>query len=164
MTRSSIPYHLIASCGDVLVAACGSRLDTFSLKSGRLTSSWQLPRNEASAAVSKSDNRAEISEASKDDNVEQTDLPPAKRQKVQGEEDTAGSSKAKKKKNMRANMANMNSEIPYFQALISTTNGEHVIGVTGEDKTIRVFQWLEIGTDNQRLDQISERQVLQNSS
>jgi hypothetical protein len=37
------PYQSIQKCGNVLIAACISRLDSFSLEDGSLLSSWTFP-------------------------------------------------------------------------------------------------------------------------
>lgn len=67
--------------------------------------------------------------------------------------------KKKSKKNNRANAIVSGLEAPAITCLAVTKDGKHVVGVTGEDKSIRVFE--NIVEDGKKcLKQLSQRYAI----
>ncbi|KAL3418976.1 WD repeat domain-containing protein [Phlyctema vagabunda] len=140
MTLPASPYQCLHRCGDgpVLVAASASRLDSFNLDDGSLLSSWE--------SCSPQDQHVKNNDTSVNANARAT--PPAKRRKLSDVQERveagtvmpANAQPGHKKVNARSSAASSGPEGPAVIALASTKTGTHVIAVTGEDKSIRVFQ------------------------
>lgn len=173
-----MPYQCMVKCGNILVAARGSSIDSFNIHNGSLLSTWNCPASqegkEQSApkeAPKKADSSSLIpstGEASVEDSA-----PPAKKRKLSNEPEAEeeeqstpkdqepevkdGKKKDKKpKQNIRSVAVNSGLQAPAVIALAATKDGRHVIAVTGEDKSIRVFESVE-ENGTQRLQQISQR-------
>ncbi|KAI2638146.1 hypothetical protein GGS21DRAFT_509955 [Xylaria nigripes] len=147
-----IPFQCLIPLGkgSIFCAAKGSSIHTFDLTaSPQQLFSWAHP----SSKRTKSSNA--VNEAQNDDvNTEQTeqDQPPSKRRKIdpdnagpdiqaEGEQDapeTPGTGKKNKKK-AGANWSAPKQEAPFVVLLTATSDGSHVIAVTGQDKTLWVF-------------------------
>ena len=78
------------------------------------------------------------------DVVRDPSSPPAKRRKLSAARDLQEPSEKngteKKKVNNRSDAVASGLQAPAIIALAVTTRGKHVIAVTGEDKSIRVFE------------------------
>jgi tRNA (guanine-N(7)-)-methyltransferase subunit TRM82 len=138
-----LPYHLIKSCGNVVFAAQGSDIHSFSSSLEHI-STWKYP-------VKQSDeSKAPESEAQESPAPEG---PPTKRRKVQGGQDSAPKDQQGKKKHVKHEQSS--NEKPFLQGLYTTTDGRHLVAITGSDKTIWVFE--HDGAGNLKL--LSQRQV-----
>lgn len=180
-----IPYHGLLVCGDVLVAARGCSLHTFSITDGSHLFTWKSPplrrdgRSEATpdqengssapASVTREEDTPALAE-------HDSSSPPTKRRKVErsekaGEEEpdqeidqkAAGDGTAKKSRKRGKNKKKQQmfpvpkpEEQPMVQCLTATPDGRYVVAVTGLDKIIWVFE--HDGAGN--LEQLSQRQGL----
>lgn len=180
-----LPYQCIKRCGKVLVAAKGSFIDTFNPEDGSLLSTWKCPsahessnsRPETSGQVLDGPvNRLGTHKSESPLDVVLESSPPAKRRKLSaGDEDGPAQNPAKengrkkdqergKKGNRRLDAVAIGFEAPAVISLAATEDGRHVIAVTGEDKSIRVFQNSFDGDGRHYLSQLSQRSVAINHS
>lgn len=165
----AMPYQCIKRCGKVLVAARGSSIDTFNPENGYLLSTWNaFPTQDPNLALSeKAPNHLETQKSESSADTVTENSPPAKRRKLSaGEEDSPAAEpnqkngmkkdgKGSKKGNRRSDAVASGLETPAVILLEATRDGRHVIAVTGEDKSIRVFQ-----QDEGYLKQLSQRCVV----
>jgi tRNA (guanine-N(7)-)-methyltransferase subunit TRM82 len=161
-------------CGNFLVAARGSNIDLFSLTVGSFLSTWQCPSHQNSPKAKPAVQEAkpklenEDSKSSSVDIIVEASSPPAKRRKLSDEdeqdensvngqkEDNKGGNKKNKKQNNRSESVASGLEAPAVIALTVTSDAAHVIVITGEDKSIRVFS--VISQDGvAQLQQLSQR-------
>jgi tRNA (guanine-N(7)-)-methyltransferase subunit TRM82 len=166
-----IPYQSLQSCGGVLLAARGSSIDSFDLGNGALLSTWTVPQEKKSAS---SNGAASVVSEKKDPEPSKDGVneysPPAKRRKLSEAEDESvakpsNGANQQKKENTGGKKGNKRSEAvitgldtPAVIALTSTKDGLHVIAVTGEDKSIRVFSnGINAENGKQCLEQLSQR-------
>ena len=163
MSKLRIPYQCLKKCGNLLIAARGSSIDTFNLESRSLVSTWKCPPTQES--TQEPDSSAPVQEADGTTNssgaiatAAEQSTPPAKRRKLSVSEEP-GKSKPKnnKGKNHRSDILSAGSEAPAVIALTSTREGRHVIAVTGEDKSIRVFESTYQWDAKHELKQLSQR-------
>ncbi|KAK4105479.1 hypothetical protein N658DRAFT_563903 [Parathielavia hyrcaniae] len=141
-----LPYHLVKGCGGFVFAAQGCQIHSFS--SGlEHVSTWRHPEdkpNEPSAEPQSSP---------------APEGPPTKRRKVEDGQDSASngqpveSANGKPKSRKVAQYDCPANERPFIQGLYATTDGRHLIAITGSDKTIWVFE--HDGAGN--LKQLSQR-------
>jgi len=160
-----MPYQCVAKLGNIVVAARGSSIDSFTLLEGSFLSTWSSSGLQEEANGKSEAKSTPILQNSESSSVD-TSLdaaPPAKKRrlsKVTGEEekvDEKGPAKeGKKKKNNRSDAVVSSLEAPVIIALAVTKDGKHVVAVTGEDKSIRVFE--SVSEDGkQTLKQLSQR-------
>lgn len=177
-----IPYNVVHVSGSVLFAARGGKIHSFNLDDGAHLSTWKHPDvDKVDAAV-----KAISDEASSEKPVSQepvaaegggSDEPPAKRQKVEEPKDEAvketeqtedpdkqasgkkkGGKKSKNRNQPRSKEHNISRvpDRPVITHLTSTSDGSHVLAITGHDKAIWVFE--NDGKGN--LTQLSKRYVV----
>jgi tRNA (guanine-N(7)-)-methyltransferase subunit TRM82 len=150
------PYQCIEKCGRILIAASGPSLHAFSLSDGSRQASWTSPlvSNLKLKQEETSDERNVRINSQIPDLVSPSG-PPAKRRKFSGGENNPLNERIKASHQLGdgGSQGPQSAAAPAVVYLRSTQNGKHVIAVTGEDKTIRVFEWN--GKDN--LKQLSER-------
>ncbi|KAG0651092.1 RNA methyltransferase [Hyphodiscus hymeniophilus] len=165
----SVPYQCITRCGESLIAARGSSIDTFDPESGSLISTWEVPSPHGPRLVRSNSEHVSIgSRAQKSESPEvfvDRLSSPAKRRKLVTEDAakkptwskrTSRQEEGLKKSNERSDAIASGLQTPAVILLEATRNGSHVVAVTGEDKTIRVFQYdMDGGID--RLKQLSQR-------
>ncbi|GAB1310923.1 tRNA (guanine-N(7)-)-methyltransferase non-catalytic subunit trm82 [Madurella fahalii] len=140
----TVPYHLLKVCGSTVFAAQGSDIHSFT-STLEYISTWKYPLKQADAPSGPS------TDAPGSPAIEG---PPAKRRKVQNNQDSPSSGHAaeasngqgKTKKNYQENPTN---ERPFIQGLYATTDGRYLIAITGSDKTIWVFEHDGAGNLNQ---------------
>jgi tRNA (guanine-N(7)-)-methyltransferase subunit TRM82 len=174
MAKMRMPYQCMEKCGNFLVAARGSNIDLFSFTDGSFLSTWQCPPNQEPSRARPATQEVkptlenEHSKTSSVDIVIEASAPPAKRRKVSEEdqdgnsandqkEDNKGGNKKNKKQNSRSESVASGLEAPAVIALAVTSDAAHVIAITGEDKSIRVFS--VISQDGvAQLQQLSQRQ------
>ncbi|RDL34641.1 uncharacterized protein BP5553_07769 [Venustampulla echinocandica] len=160
-----MPYQYIKKCGNLLAAARGSNIDIFNSADGSLCSTWssapapaQVSQNASSIPEDTDANLAaqEPQPASVENEVNTTS-PPAKRRKLSSTEDgknieskedikepeKGGKNEKKQKQNKRPGSSSSGLEAPAVIALAVTKNAQHVVAITGEDKSIRVFEVIE---------------------
>ncbi|KAL4792967.1 hypothetical protein BDV19DRAFT_367395 [Aspergillus venezuelensis] len=127
---------------NILVASAGSKLYSYSAESGQRLSVWPQDGADTSSA----DNGASASN-------EDIEGPPEKKRKVDASEESEG--KVKNGTAVAAVTANKKTPWTSIPILTSTVDGAYLVALTGEDKTIRVFQIEEDGS----FSQLSERQM-----
>jgi len=161
-----MPYQCLAKCGNILLAARGSRIDSFNLENGSLLSTWSCPSTQENLNGKVADGATikkittQNSESSSVDITLDAPSPPAKRRKLSSSEAAdvePGSKEGKKKQNNRSDAVASGLEAPAVIALTATRDARHVIAVTGEDKSIRVFENSIEEGGKQELKQISKR-------
>lgn len=163
-----IPYNQVHANGGIIFAARSGQIQTFSLNDGKLISTWKHPDVEkvAEAVKNIADAEKEVDAAAaemlQEEDQEEGQEPPAKRQKTTSDEDVSaskttestrgqespetpkgGKTKGKKPKNQHAKSGRPQSRVPdrpIVTQLTSTTDGKHLLAVTGHDKTIWVFE------------------------
>ncbi|KAK0754212.1 hypothetical protein B0T18DRAFT_424635 [Schizothecium vesticola] len=160
----SRPYHLLAVCGNFVFAASGS--DIYSLNSNlEQLSSWKHPVRQEKGVV---DPSLAPQESPAPDSPA-PEGPPTKRRRVeepsQEPETTNGNGadaepqtqkgrrRLKKEKKAAQKPTNPPQERPFVQSLLATTDGRHIVAITGSDKTIWVFEHDGAG----HLTQLSQR-------
>ncbi|TVY39124.1 tRNA (guanine-N(7)-)-methyltransferase non-catalytic subunit [Lachnellula occidentalis] len=178
-----MPYQCIERCGNLLVAARGSNIELFNLSDGSFISTWKCPTTQgtlkAKPPVKGTTPKLE-SQDSKSSSVDITieaSSPPTKRRKLSGgddqdknstkdpKEDQKGGQKPTKKEkklNYRLDAVASGLEAPAVIALAVTSDAQHVIAITGEDKSVRVFS-LTSQDGLTHLNELSQRQVPFNS-
>jgi tRNA (guanine-N(7)-)-methyltransferase subunit TRM82 len=146
-----LPYHLIKVCGNTVFAAQGSDIHSFN-SALEYVSTWKYPVQQTDESNGPS---AEAQESPAQEE------PPTKRRKVEpGQEEgpkgrRAKSTNGQPKNNKSAKYDVPGNERPFIQGLYATTDGRHLVAITGSDKTIWVFE--HDGAGN--LKQLSQRQV-----
>lgn len=161
MSPSRMPYQCMVQCGNLLIAARGSSIDIF--QDGLLLSTWKPPSSQGmGTAPSPSEISTRLatqnSESSSVEITLESSSPPAKKRKLSASEsgDVNSISKEGRKKRLnRSDVVDSGLEAPAFAALAATRKGNHVIAVTGEDKSIRVFEIVR--EDGMHLKQLSQR-------
>ena len=170
----AMPYHCIKRCGSVLVAARGSSIDSFNPEDGSLLSTWKCPCPSVQEGNNKERNIANpptgVPSTALDTQKPESSIdlvlespPPAKRRKLSTVEDEAQKPPARngaKKGNRRLDATVSGLETVAVIALAATEQGRHVIAVTGDDKSIRVFETTVDGDGKQCLKQLSQRSVV----
>ncbi|KAI1263123.1 hypothetical protein F5Y18DRAFT_142626 [Xylariaceae sp. FL1019] len=154
----SFPYQCLSPLGQgtIFAASKGTSIHTFDLSANpQLLSSWTHPSSKLTGTGEKTAANGNAM------GQEVGDGPPSKRRKVEGEDEVAADevdivpeshgtaanegkttvNEGKKKKiNRKANWALQSSEAPYVILLTATEDGSHVVAVTGQDKTLWVFE------------------------
>ncbi|TAQ89808.1 hypothetical protein B7494_g1896 [Chlorociboria aeruginascens] len=156
MRKHRVPYQCIQKCGtNTLIAGRGSSIDCFNLEDGSLSSTWKCPVKDI-IQKTKSDSCTDIPQGIS------SPSPPTKKRKISGEAEDSWTAEAKngKKANARSNAITTSLETPAVTTLTVTHNGQHVIAITGEDKSIRVFKWDGSGLGNDHLVQINNSTIL----
>ena len=142
---SPIPFQCLQCCGEILCAANGSFIYSFTMD-GSLVSSWEHPTVKVTTQVEQLQIEQSQGEST----------PPAKRRKVEADEKsqdetpkaneavvsgagTNDGSESKKSQKTRQNMAPV-PEIPFVNLIVSTRDGAYLAAVTGQDKTVWVFK------------------------
>ncbi|KAI8632059.1 hypothetical protein F5Y19DRAFT_384099 [Xylariaceae sp. FL1651] len=150
-----LPFQCLTQLGKgtLFCAAKGTSIQTFDLSADpQALFSWSHPSSK------EDENANRLTETTHEDvkNVEETDnQPPSKRRKLasdtgdatqneeaeggQGTPDTPANGEKKQKKN-RAKGAPPKTEAPFVVLLTATDDGSHVVAVTGQDKTLWVFE------------------------
>ncbi|KAF7871712.1 hypothetical protein EAF04_003819 [Stromatinia cepivora] len=162
MSKLRAPYQCLKKCGSYLVAARGSSIDTFDIKDGSYLSTWRSPvpestnRSNTTGEETQSKSENQNSETATPEFILESSTPPAKRRKLSvgkesGEKTVVVQQSKKKTKSSSPKIL----EPSPITALTITRDLQHVIAVTGEDKTIRVLAWED--TVGKGLKQISDR-------
>lgn len=161
--KMRIPYQCMTRCGDILVAARGSSIDAFKLQDGSILSTWTASASPKAELASDSTTNlaAQTTKSSSIDGALDT-TPPAKKRKLSPTDQSPVPAQVevkneKRKQNNRSSSVSSGLNAPAVIVLASTTDGKHVIAVTGEDKCIRVFEHVKGKDDGQRLKQLSQR-------
>ena len=152
------PYQSLLFCcrdnqeeNSVILGASGSSIFSFSALDGSFLSEWSsanpgIPTVICNAEVSV----RETGEAFKNDHTR-------KRRKLSTPGDGSGSESPEivvyNGKQRPSQIGSVNDAAPFVLKIISTSSGEHVIAVTGEDKCVRVLKVQANG----RLETLSER-------
>ncbi len=136
-----LPYHLIKVCGNIVFAAQGGDILSFSSALEHI-STWKYPVKQPD------ESKAPESEAQESPAPEG---PPAKRRKVENGQESAPKDQQVKRKHFKHEQHS--AEKPFVQGLYTTTDGRHLVAITGSDKTIWVFE--HDGAGN--LKQLSQR-------
>lgn len=136
----------------VLLAASGPLIHSFNIKDGSYLSTWPT-RNAEGKPLTLEGSAACI----RDFKTEDADRPVKRRKPSLSRAVSSTTSAEILVDKPDETEASKELHVPNSEVIkiISTSNNEYVIAVTGEDKTIRLFQLLEDGS----LGQISERHV-----
>lgn len=174
MSGLQVPYQCLKKSGNLLIAARGSSIDLFSLEDLSLLSTWKCPIVKQTSVKDATKSIAQHSLAEKPetsavpDTATSQSTPPAKRRKVSdegvSEKQADAEGKLKKKANNRLDAVASGLEAPAVILLAVTKSGQHVIAVTGEDKSIRVFEIAVQEDGKQYLKSVSKRSVKNNLS
>ena len=161
----AIPFHLLVVCRNIIFAARGSEIYSFTSEFEPI-SGWKYPAKQPLAAAT------QPPAAPKPSPAPEGEGPPSKRRKVvsgqdagdngseggkgngdavDGQSPGVGGKKQGKEKN--GNQAPLPHERPFIQSLAATTDGRHIVAITGCDKTIWVLE--HDGAGN--LKQLSQR-------
>ncbi|SPN97112.1 related to tRNA-methyltransferase [Cephalotrichum gorgonifer] len=158
-----IPYNCVATHGDILFASRGGQIQSFKLQGGPALSTWSHPEADREAAASVELAKAgsgEIPQAARAESSTAEDERPAKRQRAEpGPEvetsavpqkgEVGEKSGQKGKGNKRDDGAhpvsgrNPGSKQPDTHVIIllqASADGRHIIAVSGQDKTLWVFE------------------------
>ncbi|KAF4342788.1 tRNA (guanine-N(7)-)-methyltransferase subunit trm82 [Fusarium beomiforme] len=165
-----IPFNVVHVSGNVLFAARGGKIHSFSLEDGSHLSTWKHPDvDKVDAAVKAIAGEIPSETPEEKDNVaeaEDEDGPPAKRQKTEEPKDEttpaepsyqeetrvtegikSGKKKGGKKSNNRQNQQRTKGhnisrvpDRPVITHLTSTPDSSHILAITGHDKSIWVFE------------------------
>lgn len=162
------PFQCLGTCSptgtsdsQLLIAAAGSHIYTYRLKNGELLATW--PPSQTGGSGSRENTRKaqqavdEGREAFPGSvNLGTDDEPQSKRRKLSASGETSDSTSTEivVEKSINADASSIVSKFPVIK-LATTSDGKHVIAVTGDDKCIRVFSVLPDGA----LRQLSERYV-----
>ncbi|KAL2017489.1 hypothetical protein VTK56DRAFT_2031 [Thermocarpiscus australiensis] len=148
----TVPYHFLKVCGNVIFAAQGSDIHSFSPAFEHL-STWRYPVKPGDGPVP-----GAASPAAQESPAPEG--PPAKRRRVEDGQEPASNghtadstNEQGKKKSITEEASNPANERPFIQGLYATTDGRHLLAITGSDKTIWVFE--HDGAGN--LKQLSQR-------
>ena len=162
MSTTRAPYQNLQVAENFLVAARGSSIDLFSLQDISLLSTWTCPIPQNTSNKPKGNSGAQQSSVVPNAEASESS-PPSKRRKLSEDGATQKSNDAdiqgKKKQNNRSESVVSGLEAPAVTSLAVSARGHHVIAVTGEDKSIRVFKisWSEDG--KHYLEHLSQRSV-----
>lgn len=130
-----LPYKCLSKSGSVLVAASPTHVDTFNVETGSLLSSYSTaffaaPKDQDSKSNGKTQEPNTQSVPSVDND---TSSPPAKKRRLSGDQ----VEEKKPKDESRAKSAALDP--PNIITMAFTSTGKHLVAVTAEDKTLRVF-------------------------
>ena len=151
-----LPYHVLKVCGGVVFAARGSNIYSFD-SSLEYVSAWEYPVKPAKVQdVLPSESKTSPA----------PEGPPTKRRKVEpaqeptpkenGDENGVAEDATAPETKIRRKGKQYNkglSDLPFVQGLYPTSDGRHVVAVTGSDKTLWVFEHDGAG----KLTQLSQR-------
>ncbi|RFU23951.1 hypothetical protein B7463_g12387, partial [Scytalidium lignicola] len=165
MAALPMPYQCLQTCGNILVAARGANIDAFNLENGTLLSTWssQIPQDASSSA---SRYRATTVMSSKDEvretsvNDLESSSPQAKRRRLSNpkvENEDSQEKYESKSTGVTTSPALSKPGGPTIITMAATSNGEHLVATTGEEKSIRVFEWESIDNSRYSLNEISRR-------
>ena len=158
------PYQCLLYCcrpdqadAGILVAASGPYIHTFSFLHGKHLSSWRLKQDSVYASWEMKGAKVNVANfKERDPPGQEASSRPQKRRKLSSSRDDSGSSAE-----IVVDSGGANGQDPIKKPLVSSpiiklagsSDGRHVVAVTGEDKCIRVFKLLNSGA----LVQLSER-------
>ncbi|OTA64553.1 hypothetical protein K449DRAFT_392629 [Hypoxylon sp. EC38] len=165
----NLPYQCLTRLGQssILCAAKGTSIHTFDLDSGSsFLSSWTHPATKKLEKQLENSESQETTQEGQDLNEQESDQPPSKKRKLdsenkpnvegKGQADTKaveaasnGNGKSKQKPESRG----QRPELPFVSLLAATEDGSHLVAVTGQDKTLWVFEHDGKGT----LKELSQR-------
>lgn len=152
MSKLAMPYQRLHRSGNILIAARGSSIDSFSLQNGSFLSTWtNAPSSKpqpptSTPASSPPAKRRKISDGEIEEGKEEL-----KEEPVKAQNGSSPSKKEKKKQNNRSEAVASGLEHPAIIALTVTQDGKHVVAVTAEDKSIRVFENISTAGGKQEL-------------
>jgi len=154
-----MPYQCLKKCGNLLIAARGSSIDTFSLEDRSFVSTMNCNSTyESGFSAPVQDESSTISSSAVTKTATEQSTPPAKRRKLSvSEEPEKPKQKSNQGKNHRSDALSTGLEGAAVIGLAATREGHHVIAVTGEDKSIRVFENILQQDLKHELKQISQR-------
>ncbi|XXG94664.1 Type I HSP40 co-chaperone [Hypoxylon texense] len=155
----SVPFQCLCRLGQssILSAAKGTSIHTFDLGSGPLhLSSWAHPLTKQDGTS----NPQPTSQDGRDLNEQDSEQPPSKKRRlnpdekpneegkanqdetgaVKEAEDANGKKKKKKEKKQKPESRARPAELPFVILLTATEDGSHLVAVTGQDKTLWVFE------------------------
>ncbi|PTB65343.1 hypothetical protein BBK36DRAFT_55602 [Trichoderma citrinoviride] len=155
-----IPYNRVHVQGQILFAARGGAIHTFSLTDGSHISSWKHPDVDkvAQSIQAINDAKAEAAAAALTAEADSTPAtesegPPAKRQRLDGGDSEKNPSVSAQVVDSGKSRFARVPDRPVVTHLTSTPDGSHLVAITGHDKVIWVFEH----DGNGQLKQLSKR-------
>lgn len=144
-----IPYNCLHAHGSVLFAARGGKIHSFSLPDGAHIATWQHPELDTfMTAISKAGSATETGANGAEDSIvgDEAEQPPAKRQKVTGddrskgvnEEEKASGKKARDKEQRKPKPIPV-PDRPVVTQLTTTADACHLVAMSAHDKALWVF-------------------------
>ncbi|KAI0383817.1 hypothetical protein F5Y04DRAFT_21959 [Hypomontagnella monticulosa] len=144
------PYQCMTRLGQgsILCAAKGTSIHTFDLDAGAepsFLSSWTHPHSKQVGDNEPQETNLEVNE-------QESGQPPSKKRKLDSGEKSNGSGETNKadsvvaeapangKKQKKARPSYQQQELPFVILLAATEDGSHLVAVTGQDKSIWVFE------------------------
>ncbi|KAI2467725.1 hypothetical protein F4781DRAFT_299879 [Annulohypoxylon bovei var. microspora] len=170
----NLPYQCLSQLGQssILCAAKGTSIHTFDLNAGSsVISSWTHPLTKKVEDSEPRESEKGTTQKGQDPDEQESGQRPSKKRKlnsdekpeVEGENSQAdagivdpaasGDGKKKKKQKQKSESRAQQPELPFVNLLTATEDGSHVVAVTGQDKTIWVFEHDGKGT----LKELSQR-------
>ena len=159
-----VSFQCLKAGGNVLVAAQGQCIHTFSLDDGSHLTTWKHPDcenpYEASWPGKQGDRNGDEAPGAKrrklNGGVEQLVVPEDTQPSRTGEDSIRENDTSKTQKQKKLESKPKHQELLLVTDIAATADFRHVVAVTGQDKTIRVFE--HDGAGKLRL--LSERYVL----
>ncbi|TLD13340.1 uncharacterized protein PgNI_03062 [Pyricularia grisea] len=158
-----LPFQRILVCGEVLFCAQGGTIHAFNTKDHSYLGKWDHPDSAKEAEAQKNFPAQETPKQAPEDANDAEEAieegPPSKRVKLDpkastladtaatgspasengtGAESTNGKGKGRPKKGSRM-AAPIPSDLPWIAILVATSDGRHLVAVSGHDKTIWTF-------------------------
>jgi tRNA (guanine-N(7)-)-methyltransferase subunit TRM82 len=178
MSLTAIPYNRVQTTGTILFATRGGKIHSFDLSTHKHISTWQHPDVEkhTDTVNPEAEPKIEMEAPAEPENAGEAEEgePPAKRQKVveddlnattekvEAVEESKAPSKGKKGKGKGKNdnhgdQSRMGRVVdrPLITLMTCTSDGKHLIAVSGHDKSVWVFEHDGKG----QLTQLSQRYV-----
>ncbi|KAM7208037.1 hypothetical protein V8F20_001583 [Naviculisporaceae sp. PSN 640] len=145
----SLPYHVLKVCGGVVFAARAGSIYSFN-SDLEYVSAWEYPVKQQQTKG------PEDSVGNEQNDSPAPEGPPTKRRKVESSETKEsngnGNSHGKgaaaqnnNKPKKKGKQYTTPADRPFVQGLYSTTDGRHLVAITGSDKTIWVFEHDGVG-------------------
>ncbi|KAI0842095.1 hypothetical protein F5Y06DRAFT_258972 [Hypoxylon sp. FL0890] len=154
----NLPYQCLTRLGrsSILCAAKGTSLHTFDLDSGSsFLSSWTHPATKkAENSEAQEKEAGQEGQEGQDLNEQESGQPPSKKRKLDSDDKPNSEGKdshadtkiveatanGNGKNKQKAESRGQQPEFPFVNLLAATEDGSHLVAVTGQDKTLWVFE------------------------
>ncbi|KAL8381766.1 hypothetical protein RB595_005839 [Gaeumannomyces hyphopodioides] len=140
---ASLPYQRLNVCGEVVFCAQGGSVHAFNLKSQAHLGTWSHPALTGQRIDSEPVPSAAPDTAAKpDDGLAQSETPLTGSADAENKPAPEGGSPAqgRKKKGAKVAASSRPTDRPWVTLLEATSDGRHLVAVTGSDKTLWTFE------------------------